>query len=33
MVAVIALALCEVEAGLRSVEQLERISHPTCGRR
>ncbi len=29
MVAAIALALCEVEAGLRSIEQLQRISHPT----
>ncbi len=29
MVAAIALALCEVEAGLRSIEQLECISHPT----
>jgi Family of unknown function (DUF6459) len=27
--AAIARALCEVEAGLRPIEQLERISHPT----
>ncbi len=29
IVAMIALALCEVEAGLRSIEQLERVCHPS----
>ena len=29
VVAVIALALCEVEAGLRSIEQLQRVCHPS----
>ena len=27
----VALAICEIEAGLRSVSQLERICHPACG--
>jgi hypothetical protein len=29
----LALAICEVEAGFRSASQLERICHPSCGRR
>ena len=28
-VGAVALALCEIEAGLRSIQQLERISHPS----